>query len=273
MNRIKIWIFVYCLFCINAIAAQKQKYLPTTYEWAVRFGYLEYSNSTVIPNGLPGFSTAIDYYYQKKISVDTPYKFEFQSKLIYGYLLKPEDNNSWLNKPYHHAEISAGLLWSYSIVKSKFNIDVGGGVLFNALAGYNTSYKTDNYYFAKLQPYGNWLLMPSAKIGIQYQIKKIKLKSKLIFPLCIGGFYQEYQNFPYLKEKIFSYITTPNTFALFNKYTSIFAEMDCFVPLKLSSSSKTDMKIGIYIDNTNSTTNYLVEKKRNIGIIVGIQFK
>lgn len=273
MNNIKIWVYVYCFFCINALAAQQERNLPTTNEWAVRFGYLEYSNSTVIPSGLPGFSSAINYYFQKRLSEGHgPYNFEFQTKLIYGYLMKPEDNNG-LNKPYHHAEISVGALWSYSIPVSKLNIDVGGGLLFNILAGYNPSFKFNDNYFAQLQPYGNWLLMPSTTLGLQYQFNKIKFKSKLIFPLCVGGFYQDYQNYPYLENNIPSYISTPNTLAFCNKYTAIFAEMDCYIPLSLSSKRKTDLKIGFSIDNTNGSINYIVEKKRNIGIIVGVQIK
>ena len=265
-------IFVCCFLSVNALVAQDFKETATTNEWAVRSGYMEYNNSTVIPSGLPGFSTAINYYFQKRLSEVYPYNFEFQTKLIYGYLMKPEDNNG-LNKPYHHAEISVGALWSYSIPVSKLNIDVGGGLLFNALAGYNPSFKFNDNYFAQLQPYGNWLLMPSTTLGLQYQFNKIKLKSKFIFPLCVGGFYQDYQNYPYLENNIPSYISTPNTLAFCNKYTAIFAEMDCYIPLSLSSKRKTDLKIGFYIDNTNGSINYIVEKKRNIGIIVGVQIK
>ncbi len=265
-------LFVCCFLSLNALVAQDFKETATTNEWAVRSGYMEYNNSTVIPSGLPGFSTAINYYFQKRLSEVYPYNFEFQTKLIYGYLMKPEDNNG-LNKPYHHAEISVGALWSYSIPVSKLNIDVGGGLLFNALAGYNPSFKFNDNYFAQLQPYGNWLLMPSTTLGLQYQFNKIKLKSKFIFPLCVGGFYQDYQNYPYLENNIPSYISTPNTLAFCNKYTAIFAEMDCYIPLSLSSKRKTDLKIGFYIDNTNGSINYIVEKKRNIGIIVGVQIK
>ena len=265
-------IFVCCFLSVNALVAQDFKETATTNEWAVRSGYMEYNNSTVIPSGLPGFSTAINYYFQKRLSDGYPYNFEFQTKLIYGYLMKPEDNNG-LNKPYHHAEISVGALWSYSIPVSKLNIDVGGGLLFNALAGYNPSFKFNDNYFAQLQPYGNWLLMPSTTLGFQYQFNKIKLKSKFIIPLCVGGFYQDYQNYPYLENNIPSYISTPNTLAFCNKYTAIFAEMDCYIPLSLSSKRKTDLKIGFYIDNTNGSINYIVEKKRNIGIIVGVQIK
>ncbi len=265
-------LFVCCFLSLNALVAQDFKETATTNEWAVRSGYMEYNNSTVIPSGLPGFSTSINYYFQKRLSEVYPYNFEFQTKLIYGYLMKPEDNNG-LNKPYHHAEISVGALWSYSIPVSKLNIDVGGGLLFNALAGYNPSFKFNDNYFAQLQPYGNWLLMPSTTLGLQYQFNKIKLKSKFIFPLCVGGFYQDYQNYPYLENNIPSYISTPNTLAFCNKYTAIFAEMDCYIPLSLSSKRKTDLKIGFYIDNTNGSINYIVEKKRNIGIIVGVQIK
>jgi hypothetical protein len=265
-------LFVCCFLSLNALVAQDFKETATTNEWAVRSGYMEYNNSTVIPSGLPGFSTSINYYFQKRLSEVYPYNFEFQTKLIYGYLMKPEDNNG-LNKPYHHAEMSVGALWSYSIPVSKLNIDVGGGLLFNALAGYNPSFKFNDNYFAQLQPYGNWLLMPSTTLGLQYQFNKIKLKSKFIFPLCVGGFYQDYQNYPYLENNIPSYISTPNTLAFCNKYTAIFAEMDCYIPLSLSSKRKTDLKIGFYIDNTNGSINYIVEKKRNIGIIVGVQIK
>lgn len=265
-------LFVCCFLSLNALVAQNFKETATTNEWAVRSGYMEYNNSTVIPSGLPGFSTSINYYFQKRLSEVYPYNFEFQTKLIYGYLLKPEDNNG-LNKPYYHAEISVGALWSYSIPVSKLNIDVGGGILFNALAGYNPSFKFNDNYFAQLQPYGNWLLMPSTILGLHYQFNKIKLKSKFIFPLCVGGFYQDYQNYPYLENNIPSYISTPNTLAFCNKYTAIFAEMDCYIPLSLSSKRKTDLKIGFYIDNTNGSINYIVEKKRNIGIIVGVQIK
>lgn len=265
-------LFVCCFLSLKALVAQDFKETATTNEWAVRSGYMEYNNSTVIPSGLPGFSTSINYYFQKRLSEVYPYNFEFQTKLIYGYLMKPEDNNG-LNKPYHHAEISVGALWSYSIPVSKLNIDIGGGLLFNALAGYNPSFKFNDNYFAQLQPYGNWLLMPSTTLGLQYQFNKIKLKSKFIFPLCVGGFYQEYQNYPYLENNIPLYISTPNTLAFCNEYTAIFAEMDCYIPLSLSSKKKTDLKIGFYIDNTNGSINYIVEKKRNIGIIIGVQIK
>ena len=41
----------------------------------------------------------------------------------------------------------------------------------------------------------------------------------------------------------------------------------------IRSYYETDLKIGFYIDNTNGSINYIVEKKRNIGIIVGVQIK
>jgi len=271
MNNIKIWICVNLFLCINTLAAQQINNLFSTNEWAVRLGYTEYCNSTVIANGLPGFSTAIIYNYEKYIKKGYPYNFEFQTKLSYGYLAKPDDNSE-LIKPYHHAEFSLGALWTYRVIVSKLDIEAGGGVLFNLLAGYNTGFKFNDNYFAHLQPYGNWLLMPSAKIGFQYQLNKIRLKTKLIFPLCVGGFYQEYQNFPYIEEKIASYIFTPNTLALFNKYTAVFAEMNCYIPLNLNSTKKTDLIIGIYIDTTNGNINYISEKKRNIGISLGVQY-
>lgn len=272
LNINKIWVYAYCLFCINGLYAQPIKNLSATKEWAVRFGYMEYCNSTVITSGLPGFSTAINYYYQKRLSEGYPYNFEFKTKLIYGYLMKPEDNNG-LNKPYHHAEISAGGFWSYRIPVSKFNIDVGGGVFFNALAGYNTSFKFDDNYQIHLQPYGNWLVIPSSSLRFQYQLDKIKFRTNLIFPICVGGFYQDFQNYPYVEDNIFSYIITPNTFGFFNKYTAVMLEMDCYIPLDLSTHNKTELKIGFYFDNTNSNINYIVEKKRSIGIVLGIQIK
>ena len=60
-------LFVCCFLSLNALVAQDFKETATTNEWAVRSGYMEYNNSTVIPSGLPGFSTSINYYFQKSI--------------------------------------------------------------------------------------------------------------------------------------------------------------------------------------------------------------
>lgn len=234
-------------------------------------GYTEYCNSTVIAYGLPGFSTAINYNYEKNLKKGYPLNFEFQTKLTYGYLTKPDDYSE-LNNPYHHAELSLGSFWSYRVIVSKVEVEAGGGVLFNLLAGYNTGFKFNDNYFAHLQPYGNWLLMPSAKIGLKYQLNKIRLKTKLMFPLCVGGFYQEYQNYPYIEDKIITHVFTPNTLALFNKYRAVYAEMNCYIPINLNSTKKTEFIIGIYIDSTNGSINYISEKKQNIGISLGVEF-
>ncbi|MDD3079973.1 MAG: hypothetical protein PHH37_12855 [Paludibacter sp.] len=221
-------------------------------------------------SGLPGISTGVDYYFHKELSNAYPVNYEFQTKLNYGLLMKPKDDNGFI-KPYHHAEISAGAIWSYSVPVSKLNIDMGGGMLFHVLVGYNSGYKFDDNYYTHLQPYGNWLAMPSTALKLQYEFENIKLRTKLIIPVCVGGFFREYQYYPYLEKEFLSYIITPNTLAFCNKYTAVFAEADCIIPLNFPNKRKRDLKIGLYLDYTNSSIHYIIERKRNIGLTLGLQ--
>ena len=239
-------------------------------EWNLCFGDIEYRNTTAIPNGLPGISTSIN---NEHCELKKTIKFELKIQALYANLLKGNLSDVSVNYPYNHGEISVNGLWMYKIPVSIIQIEMGGGILFHALAGYNTSSVSSEDKYVYLSPYGNWFFAPEAAFKICHSIKTLKVQGKLLFPLCVGGFFQEYQNYPYLKNQIFSYLITPNTFAFFNKYRAFFAEASCYFPVSLFSGKKTDMKIGVYIDNTSSNINYIVEKKRNIGIVLGVQIE
>lgn len=212
-------VFLILTFCANGSAQISKSDSTARHRFFFYDGCIAFSNTRVIPNGLPGKTNGIAYTFEKQ-SLTKARTFIFNIQYNFGRL----HNNFMSDKAaaYTLKEINMGgsWLWPVKTGNNRFLVKAGGGVFGNA--EYFNPGKMTEEFLVVAYPVGNWNLSANGAINLAYKWDKLQIRNNLNVPILVGGFFPEYQYFPsHINREPVSYITEPNVLAYFGNYRKV----------------------------------------------------
>lgn len=214
-----LFVFLILTFCANSSALISKADTTARHRFFFSNGCIAFSNTRVIPNGLPGKANGIAYTFEKK-SLAKAHTFIFNIQYNFGQL----HNNFISNKAaaYYLKELNLGgsWLWPVKTGNNRFLVKAGGGIFGHA--EYFNPGKMTEALFISANPVGNWNLSANGAINLAYKWDKLQIRNKLSVPILVGGFFPEYQYFPStINREPVSYIAEPNVLAYFGNYRKV----------------------------------------------------
>ncbi len=221
IRRLRCFLFGFLILslCSKSNAQTSKADSSTLHRFFFYDGCIAFSNTRVIPNGLPGKANGIAYTFEKQ-SLTKARTFIFNIQYNFGRL----HNNFMSDKAaaYTLKEINMGgsWLWPVKTGNNRFFVKAGGGIFGHA--EYFNPGKMTEVLFVSANPVGNWNLSVNGAINLAYKWDKLQIRNNLNVPILVGGFFPEYQYFPTpINREPVSYITVPNVFAYFGNFRKV----------------------------------------------------
>lgn len=269
-NRLFYIIFCCCLTVTTK--GQSSDYSKIS-EFNVGVGYMEYMNTVAVPSGLPGTSTHFEYTRGWINSINPNRRFDLFIRTDYAYLMR-KNITSDVNIPYHHVELKLGTKWSWSIPVSipNFGLDVGAGISFNALAGYNKNLNYSSEPHEIMHPYGNWHISPDVYLGLSYKLRKISLQGGLSIPVFVVGFFQKYDYFKYFlnTSEFIKYVITPNSIAIPTKFLDVNSFISATYLFDETKTTQYNMKVSLNQEYLHVSIHNNIQMKSNYGVSLAL---
>lgn len=215
--------------CLSDFAFSQSDEQNKFSEISLGFSDVKYSNSYIIPSGLPGKGYSIRYAsFQNKINCQSA----FSIKLNHNQLIIREFINPINNYPFHISELKLNIYRSREIPTPVSNLlfFVGAGISLNG-----------NFSYTKVldnpQSAGYWNTSADIYSSISKNIKSFNIQYQIRFPVITTGFFQEYQNssFSYDFGDNLKYYALPNFLTSFAKYTEIENNLSLLYTLRFNT--------------------------------------
>ena len=201
-------------------------------EISLGFSDVKYSNSYIIPSGLPGKGYSIRYAsFQNKLNCQSV----FSIKLNHNQLISKEFNHLINNYPFHISELKLNIYRSRKIPTPVSNLlfFVGAGISLNGHFSYTKILENPHST-------GYWNTSADIYTNLSKSIKSLNIQYQLRFPVITTGFFQEYQNssFSYDFADNLKYYALPNFLTSFAKYTEIENNLSLLYTLRFNKRLK-----------------------------------
>ncbi len=225
-------LIVIILICLSDFGYSQSDKLNKLSEISLGFSDVKYSNSYIIPSGLPGKGYSLRFAsFQNKINC----QYAFSIKLNHNQLNIREFINPINNYPFHISELKLNIYRSRVIPTPVSNL------LFSLGAGFSLN---GNFSYTKIleNPHstGYWNTSADIYINLSKSIKSFNIQYQLSFPVITTGFFQEFQNssFSYDFADNLKYYALPNFLTSFAKYTEIENNLSLLYTLRFNKRLK-----------------------------------